>query len=184
MAKLHLESLKGRTNGGLVRETLKMLPKGYAEIDKAYDAVVTRIESQGGDWTVLAEKALSWILMTRRKITIFELQHALAVKIHPPGGAVTEQTSHEEELYEEEIDDEEESHEKSNNVFDKIYINRSHEILSACSGLITIDQETNHVRLVHYTAQEYFEKLKSSLSWLLDRETRETEITWLGLLIV
>lgn len=86
LAKLHLESLKGRTNGGLVRESLRTLPKGYEEIDKAYDAVVTRIESQGGDWTVLAERALSWILLARRKITIFELQHALAVKIHHPGG--------------------------------------------------------------------------------------------------
>ena len=111
------------------------------------------------------------------RLPFFELQHALTIKIHHPGGAVAEQTSPEEELDEEEIDDEEESHEKSNNVFDKSCINRSHEILSACSGLITIDQETNHVSLVHYTAQEYFEKRKSSLSWLLDRETRETEIT-------
>jgi hypothetical protein len=128
LAKLHLESLKGRTNGGLVRETLKTLPKGYAEIDKAYDAVVARIKSQGGDWTVLAEKALSWILLARRKITMFELQHGLAVKIHHPGGAVAEQISPEEELDEEKIDDEEESHEKSNNVFDKSCINRSHEL--------------------------------------------------------
>jgi hypothetical protein len=160
-----------------VRETLKTLPKGYAEIHKAYDAVVAKIKSQGGDWTVLAEKALSWILLARRKITMFELQHGLTVKIHHPGGAVAGQTSSEEELDEEEIDDEEESHEKLNNLFEKSYINRSHEIISACSGLITIDQETNHVRLVHYTAQKYFEKRKSSLSWLLDRENRETEIT-------
>jgi ankyrin repeat protein len=32
------------------------------------------------------------------------------------------------------------------------------DIVSACAGLVTIDKESNIIRLVHYTAQEFFER--------------------------
>ncbi|KAL2140845.1 hypothetical protein VTI28DRAFT_3172 [Corynascus sepedonium] len=32
------------------------------------------------------------------------------------------------------------------------------DIVSVCAGLITVDEESNIIRLVHYTAQEYFER--------------------------
>jgi hypothetical protein len=31
------------------------------------------------------------------------------------------------------------------------------DILAVCAGLITVDQESSVIRLVHYTTQEYFE---------------------------
>lgn len=37
------------------------------------------------------------------------------------------------------------------------------DIISACAGLVTIDKESNIIRLVHYTAQEYFEQVR--LEW-------------------
>jgi ankyrin repeat protein len=37
------------------------------------------------------------------------------------------------------------------------------EIVSLCAGLVTIDEEGDVVRLVHYTTQEYFEESQSSL---------------------
>jgi ankyrin repeat protein len=33
------------------------------------------------------------------------------------------------------------------------------DILSVCCGLVTVDKESQVVRLIHYTAQEYFEKI-------------------------
>ena len=36
------------------------------------------------------------------------------------------------------------------------------EIVSLCAGLVTIDEEGDIIRLVHYTPQEYFEKIQSS----------------------
>ncbi|PNY26502.1 Ankyrin repeat domain-containing protein 50 [Tolypocladium capitatum] len=37
------------------------------------------------------------------------------------------------------------------------------DIISACAGLVTVDQESKTIRLVHYTAQEYFERLRMGL---------------------
>ena len=36
-------------------------------------------------------------------------------------------------------------------------------IVSVCAGLVTVDQESNVIRLVHYTTQEYFERTRSTL---------------------
>lgn len=36
-------------------------------------------------------------------------------------------------------------------------------LISACFGLITIEEETNVIRLVHYTTQEFFERTKDRL---------------------
>src|ERR1700760_3640296 len=41
---------------------------------------------------------------------------------------------------------------------DKDNIPSIEDIVSACAGLVIIDQESNIIRLVHYTAQEYFER--------------------------
>src|SRR5205085_8041493 len=35
-------------------------------------------------------------------------------------------------------------------------------LVSVCVGLVTIDQESNMMRLVHYTTQEYFERVRMS----------------------
>src|SRR6266496_578682 len=34
------------------------------------------------------------------------------------------------------------------------------DIVSVCAGLVTVDNESNIIRLVHYTAQEYFERIR------------------------
>src|SRR5277367_3953063 len=36
-------------------------------------------------------------------------------------------------------------------------------IVSVCAGLVTVDEESDIIRLVHYTTQEYFER--TSISW-------------------
>jgi hypothetical protein len=33
-------------------------------------------------------------------------------------------------------------------------------LFSVCAGLVTINREINTIRLVHYTAQEYFERIR------------------------
>jgi hypothetical protein len=39
------------------------------------------------------------------------------------------------------------------------------DIISVCAGLVTVDEESSIIRLVHYTAQEYFERIR--LEWTL-----------------
>jgi hypothetical protein len=48
------------------------------------------------------------------------------------------------------------------------------DMVSVCAGLVTIDEESNVIRLVHYTTQEYFERTQSH--WFPNAETDITTI--------
>ncbi|KAF7557074.1 hypothetical protein G7Z17_g893 [Cylindrodendrum hubeiense] len=48
------------------------------------------------------------------------------------------------------------------------------DIISVCAGLVTIDEESNIVRLVHHTTQDYFEGRQSS--WFPNSEAEITQI--------
>ncbi|KAK6202220.1 hypothetical protein LQW54_008932 [Pestalotiopsis sp. IQ-011] len=39
------------------------------------------------------------------------------------------------------------------------------DIISVCAGLVTIDEQSNIVRLVHYTTQEYFQRQEIQEKW-------------------
>ena len=56
-------------------------------------------------------------------------------------------------------------------------------IVKACAPLVTVDEESNIIRLVHYTAQEYFERPQKN--WFPNAETDITKIcvTYLSLSI-
>lgn len=43
------------------------------------------------------------------------------------------------------------------------------EIVSVCAGLVTVDEESDIVRLVHYTTQEYFER--TQFLWFPEAQT-------------
>src|SRR5437667_7574207 len=53
------------------------------------------------------------------------------------------------------------------------------DMISVCAGLVTVDEESNIIRLVHYTTQEYFERTQKC--WFPDTETKimETCVTYL-----
>jgi ankyrin repeat protein len=46
------------------------------------------------------------------------------------------------------------------------------DIISACAGLVTLDAETDVLRLVHYTTQEYFDRTRQE--WFSDAEATLT----------
>jgi ankyrin repeat protein len=54
------------------------------------------------------------------------------------------------------------------------------DIVSVCAGLVTVDEESNIIRLVHYTTQEYFQRTQKH--WFPNAETRITEtcVTYLS----
>jgi ankyrin repeat protein len=54
------------------------------------------------------------------------------------------------------------------------------DMVSVCAGLVTIDEESNIIRLVHYTTQEYFNQTQKR--WFLDAETNITKtcVTYLS----
>jgi ankyrin repeat protein len=64
--------------------------------------------------------------------------------------------------------------------FDTENLCRVEDMTSLCAGLVTIDEESEIIRLVHYTAQEYFERTQSQ--WFPNAESKITAtcITYLS----
>ncbi|KAB8304031.1 hypothetical protein EYC80_005377 [Monilinia laxa] len=143
LAKLYLDSLKGKTSVRKIQQALQKLPTGSDAYDFAYTDAMERIEGQPEDEKELAKQVLSWIAYARRPLTTAEIQEAIAVEIDEPV------------LYEEsftEID----------------------HMVSVCAGLVTVDEESNIIRLVHYTTQEYFNRKQGH--WFPNAETYITTI--------
>ena len=97
------------------------------QLNTTYDEALRRIEDQDDEHAALAKKVLAWILYASRSLTILELQHALAAESTVSPQGVDEE-----------------------------YIIDPDDIIYSCAGLITLDQKTNVIRIVHYSAQEYF----------------------------
>jgi len=53
-------------------------------------------------------------------------------------------------------------------------------LVSACAGLVTIEQESNIIRLVHYTVQQYFERTRMHLFPTAEMEITRTCLTYLS----
>ncbi|KAL8919498.1 MAG: hypothetical protein Q9172_004952 [Xanthocarpia lactea] len=97
------------------------------QLNTTYDEALRRIEDQDEEHAALAKKVLAWILYASRSLTIVELQHALAAaSTESPQGV------------------------------DEEFIDNPDDIICSCAGLVTLDQKTNVIRMVHYSAQEYF----------------------------
>ena len=57
---------------------------------------------------------------------------------------------------------------------DKDNLPQIEDVVSVCAGLVTVDEESSIVRLVHYTAQEYFARTQSK--WFPDAQLSITAI--------
>ena len=68
----------------------------------------------------------------------------------------------------------------SDSVLNKDNLERTERMVSVCAGLATVDEESGIIRLVHHTAQEYFERTKER--WFPDAESEITKtcITYLS----
>ena len=51
---------------------------------------------------------------------------------------------------------------------DEDNLTQTEDLIAACAGLVTVDQESGIIRLVHYTTQEYFERTQNL--WFPDAE--------------
>jgi ankyrin repeat protein len=148
LAKLHLDSLKGKRSPKAVKSALQNLRKRVESVDYdvakvldfTYDQALQRIEAHSGDQG-LAKDALAWITFARRPLRTAELQYALAI-------------------------------ETDQGTFDVQNISETEDIVVACAGLVTVDAESNIIRLVHYTTQEYL--VRTAETWLADAQARIT----------
>jgi hypothetical protein len=147
LAQIYLNSLDDKTTPRAVRGALMQFQRqvpGSSEdqtrevLDKAYNDTMERINRQKPGFRRIAEKALSWITCAKRPLTIFELQHALAVVA-------------------------------GDSKLDEDNLERIERIVSVCAGLVTVDEESEIIRLVHYTTQEYFDRTRER--WFSNAET-------------
>jgi ankyrin repeat protein len=79
LAKLYMDSLKSKLNLKQVEEALQTLPK---KLEDTYVEAMQRIDAQPPEAAALARKVLSWLVYTRRPLSLIELQHVLAVDEH------------------------------------------------------------------------------------------------------
>ncbi|KAK7426024.1 hypothetical protein QQZ08_007472 [Neonectria magnoliae] len=114
-------ALQEEINTGIINAVKGMLPTGCEAYDHADHDAMTRIHGQVQDQQQLATQVLSWITRAKRQLTMSELQHALAV----------------------EPDDEPE--------LDQDCLPDIEDMISVCAGSVTVDEESNIIRLVHYT---------------------------------
>jgi ankyrin repeat protein len=134
-----MDSFKEQLTVGKVKSALKTLPKGSDAYDVAYAAAMERIFAQGEQSSETARKILSWILCAHRPLSSQELLHSLAV----------------------ELDDEDSG---AVSTLDEDNFMDTGQILSICAGLVTIDEQGDTVRFIHYTTQEYLERNREK--WL------------------
>ncbi|KAL6825975.1 ankyrin repeat-containing domain protein [Trichoderma sp. SZMC 28015] len=146
LAHIYLNSLNDKMTPKAIKNALRSFHKpvsGLGEtkmagiLDHAYEQAMLRINEQQAGYKDLANKVLLWIVCAKRRLTIMELRHALAV----------------------EVDGQE---------LDKENIPTIQDMVSVCAGLVTIDDESDIIRLVHYTTQEYFDQTRQR--WFPDAE--------------
>jgi ankyrin repeat protein len=54
------------------------------------------------------------------------------------------------------------------------------DMVSVCAGLVTVDEESNIIRLVHYTTQEYFERIREDWNPYAQQEIALACLTYLS----
>ncbi|KIV86312.1 hypothetical protein PV11_01930 [Exophiala sideris] len=136
LAKLHCDALMAKTKPKDVPESLKKFREGGNALERAYEDTMQRIKSQPAEHKELARRVLTCITFCARPLTVAEVQHALAID---------ENTTELDAEYD--LDDPE-------------------LMISSCAGLVTVDAQSNVMRLVHYTTQMFLQSL--SEGFLLD----------------
>jgi Ankyrin repeats (3 copies) len=150
LVKMHMDMLISQPTEGDIQEALRELGKGMEGLYRIYEEAMERIERQGLKPGGLAKRILAWIIHSKRPLLTEELQHALAVRPDIPGTR------------------------KLNTSF----LPRVRVLLSLCAGLVTIDEVSGIIRLVHFTAQEFFVQRKAFPQ--ADYDITKTYITYLS----
>ena len=107
------------------------------ELDETYRDALKRIQKQAGDDGELGMRILGWITHAKRPLSVNELRYGLAV----------EYSDIPEEMEE----------------FDEENLLSPGSLVDVCAGLVIIDANSQVVRLVHYTTQEYIDKARLDL---------------------
>jgi len=100
------------------------------KLNDAYDTIMDRIGKQDEQRKVIATTVLMWITYAKERLNVEQLLHAILMNLEP------------------EIED-----------IDADDLIDVELLLSSCLGLVVLNEEDGIVRLVHYTTQDYLEKI-------------------------
>ncbi|TGJ72390.1 hypothetical protein EYR41_004289 [Orbilia oligospora] len=139
LAHLYFETIKTSRSLKKLHEALESFTaQGKSSVgayDNTYRAIMESIQGYGDrGLTEMAFQVLSWIICASRPLTKAELQYAIAVE-HPDEASEV----------------------------DIANLSDVDDLVSNCRGLVTIDEQSNIIRLIHYTVQEYFERTR--MTW-------------------
>ncbi|KAI1350231.1 ankyrin repeat protein [Xylaria sp. FL0043] len=151
LASLLLNLLDGATDKAEIRQRLEELPRGSDAYGDIYKSImIHRIEKQKGTRPLLAKRALAWITCARASLTPRQLQHALSIQ-------------------------------PKDRELNKDRVPELDTILSVCCGLVIVDKwyEWSSVRLVHLTAEEYFQESRENWFENADGDITAACITYL-----
>ncbi|KAJ7588934.1 hypothetical protein C8J56DRAFT_940343 [Mycena floridula] len=138
LARLHVDALASKLTKGALRKALAILPSG---LDASYAQTMDRIRNQGEEENKLALQVFLWLTYSQEEdLTLDLLQNAVAVRF---GTTAIE----------------------SDDIVDV------DTLISVYAGLVVIENrqvflqlpESQVLRFVHYTTQEYFQKHKDAL---------------------
>ncbi|KGO66230.1 Nucleoside phosphorylase [Penicillium italicum] len=128
LVKLHIDTLRSQPTKGHMKQALLRLGKGVEGLDRTYEQVMERIKGQGPENWDLAKRVMAWIIYSERPLLTEELQHVLAVRPETP----------------------------ATRKLDTSFLPSVRVLLSLCAGLVTIEEVSGIIRLVYFTAQEFF----------------------------
>ncbi|KAJ4288945.1 hypothetical protein N0V90_011287 [Kalmusia sp. IMI 367209] len=126
---------------GIVIKALDTLPRGKEALSDAYKEALERIDGQQPGRRDLAKRVLIWVSHAKEPLSTVELQQALAVELDEDGSGIDEDNLIEVE-----------------------------EMISCCEGLVILDEESNMIRLVHYTTQQYLDGLSAQWMQFAEKE--------------
>lgn len=138
IARLQIESLRRKTSRGELKVALEVLGQRPTTLHNIYHETMLRIQLQEYNCAQLALKVLLWTTQAKRELSVGELQEAIAIR---PADLML-------------------------NIQD--YLVDLDLIISVCYGLVEHNHQADKVRLVHYTAQEYFQDDQPRLRWFPD----------------
>ena len=134
-----------------IKSALASMP---GELDELYREALVRIQNQAGNDGELGMRILSWVTHAKRPLSVDELRYGLAVEY-------SDIPEHLEE-------------------FDEDNLLSPGSLIDVCAGLVIIDSNSQVVRLVHYTTQEYLDKERMQLFKGVEVDVSRACLTYLS----
>ena len=141
LPRLHINHLKQQINMRQLQKATRMLS---ADISQSISIAMDRIQAQVAPLRDIGIRVLFWVLRAMRPLRIEELRHALAVELDD------DEVTHD-ELLDDEFEDDD---------FTDEGLVPQDLIISSCAGLVSIDDQTRTIRLIHLSVKQHLENIE------------------------